>query len=144
MIDIFNNTHNYVHGPGSHGAMHTGPGSHGAIHSPWLTQSYEHGPWLTCVAVQQPWRTGYTWKGGWKWKRMGGQEKDEAKTKVSDQGSKFNFQLCVYIGKNPTDPFFVSARLCCFVSTGQCYKTSSTGSLLLQETAGVVRQKTST
>ena len=26
-------------------------------------------------------------------------EKDEAKTKVSDQGSKFNFQLCVYIGK---------------------------------------------
>ena len=24
---------------------------------------------------------------------------NEAKTKVSDQGSKFNFQLCIYIGK---------------------------------------------
>ena len=38
---------------------------------------------------------------------VGRQEKDEAKTKVSDQGSKFNFQLCVYIGKNPqTHPLF--------------------------------------
>jgi hypothetical protein len=27
-------------------------------------------------------------------------EKDEAKTKVSDQGSKFSFQLCAYIGIN--------------------------------------------
>ena len=32
-------------------------------------------------------------------------EKDEAKTKVSDQCSKFSFQLCVYIGK-PTHPLF--------------------------------------
>ena len=28
-----------------------------------------------------------------------GREKDEAKTKVSDQGSKFNSQHCIYIGK---------------------------------------------
>jgi hypothetical protein len=35
----------------------------------------------------------------------GGWEKDEAKTKVSDQCSKFSFQLCVYIGK-PTHPLF--------------------------------------
>jgi hypothetical protein len=33
-------------------------------------------------------------------KRTGHQEKNEAKTKVSDHGSKFNFQLCVYIGKS--------------------------------------------
>jgi hypothetical protein len=32
-------------------------------------------------------------------KKDSGQEKDAAKTKVSDQGSKFNFQLFVYIGK---------------------------------------------
>jgi hypothetical protein len=34
-----------------------------------------------------------TWKGVWEWKRMEeeGQEKDEAKTNVSDQDSKFNF-----------------------------------------------------
>jgi hypothetical protein len=30
---------------------------------------------------------------------MGRQEKDEAKTKISDQGSKFNSQHCAYIGK---------------------------------------------
>ena len=35
---------------------------------------------------------------------MGRREKGEAKTKVSDQGSKFNFQLCVYIGKPQTHP----------------------------------------
>ena len=34
-------------------------------------------------------------------KNIGGQEKDEAKTKVSDQGSRCYFQLCVYIQKNP-------------------------------------------
>ena len=34
-------------------------------------------------------------------------EKDEAKTKVSDQGSKFNIQHCVYIGRSPlTHPLF--------------------------------------
>jgi hypothetical protein len=38
---------------------------------------------------------------------MGELEKDEAKTKFSDQSSKFNFQLCVYIGKTPhTHPLF--------------------------------------
>ena len=40
-----------------------------------------------------------TWKGGWKWKRRGGWKEDQAKTKVHGQGSKFNFQLCIYIGK---------------------------------------------
>jgi hypothetical protein len=32
-------------------------------------------------------------------KKEGVQEKDEAKTKVSNQGSKFNSQHCIYIGK---------------------------------------------
>ena len=32
-------------------------------------------------------------------KRMGVQVKDEAKTKVSGQGPKFNSQHCVYIGR---------------------------------------------
>jgi hypothetical protein len=31
---------------------------------------------------------------------MGGQEKDEAKTKVSDKGSKFNSQHCIYVGRD--------------------------------------------
>ena len=53
---------------------------------------------LVWAPVQQPWMN-------WVPEREAGsekdrvQEKDEAKTKVSDQGSKFNFQLCVYIGK---------------------------------------------
>jgi hypothetical protein len=53
---------------------------------------------------------GYLKGRGWKWKRIGRRENDKAKTKVSDQGSKFNFLLCVYIvyvGKTPqTHPLF--------------------------------------
>lgn len=57
------------------------------------------------------------------------------------RSSKFNFQLCVYIGKNPqTHPLFQLH----YVLTGQCCKASSAGSLLLQETAGKARWKTST
>jgi hypothetical protein len=48
---------------------------------------------------------------------MGRQEKDEAKIKVSDQGSKFNFQLCVYMGENPQTHPFVSAGLGCKASS---------------------------
>jgi len=75
--------------------------------------------WVPPVAVQQPQRTGYL-EGSLEMKK---DKQDENKTKVSDQGSQFNFQLCIYIGKNPTDPSFVSAGLCC--------KASSAGSLLL-------------
>jgi hypothetical protein len=52
------------------------------------------------VAVQQPQRTGYL-KGRLEMNRDREAEKDEAKTKNSNQGSKFNFQLCIYIGGNP-------------------------------------------
>jgi hypothetical protein len=52
------------------------------------------------VAVQQAWRTGCL-KGGLEMKKK--REKDEAKTKVSDQGSKFNIQHCIYIGRYPTN-----------------------------------------
>ena len=45
-------------------------------------------------------------------------EKDEAKTKVSDQGSKFNYQLCIYIGRARR---FVSAGLSCKVSSLASY-----------------------
>jgi hypothetical protein len=38
-----------------------------------------------------------TWKGGGEWKRNRVWEKDEAKTKVSDQDSKFNIQYCIFI-----------------------------------------------
>ena len=50
------------------------------------------------VAVQQPWRTGLPERGAGHEEGQA-REKDEAKPQVSDQGSKFKFQLCVYIGK---------------------------------------------
>jgi len=39
---------------------------------------------------------------------MCGQEKNEAETKISNQGSKFNFQLCFYIGKTQRPIFSFS------------------------------------
>lgn len=39
---------------------------------------------------------------------MGGKEEDKSKTKVSDQGTKFNIQLYIYIGKNPRPILFFS------------------------------------
>ena len=65
---------------------------------------------------------------------MGRQEKKEAKKRFSDQGSKFNFQLCVYIGET-------QRPILCFgwvVLLGfswilwQNKLSSSAGSLLLQ------------
>ena len=53
------------------------------------------------VAVQPPQRTGYLIERLEMKKDRWVREKDEAKTKFSDQGSKFNIQFCVYIGKNP-------------------------------------------
>jgi hypothetical protein len=50
-----------------------------------------------CVAVQQPWMNRVYLEGRLEMKKDGVQEKDKAKTKVSDQGSKFNFHLCIYI-----------------------------------------------
>jgi hypothetical protein len=57
---------------------------------------------------------------------MGGRENEEneAKIKISHQGSTFSFQLCVYIGKKPKTDHFVSAGLSC--------KASSAGSQFLR------------
>ena len=55
---------------------------------------------LVWAPVQQPWMNWVYLKGRLTMnKDSRAREKDEAKTKVSDQGSKFNFQLCIYIGE---------------------------------------------
>jgi hypothetical protein len=64
-------------------------------------------------------------KGGLEMKKdwgVGG-EKDEAKTKVSDQGSKFNIQHCISIGRaHRPHPLFQLEYVC---------QASSAGRLLL-------------
>ena len=54
------------------------------------------------VSVQHPWMNWVPEREAGNENGQGGEgwrEKDQAKTKVSDQGSKFNFQPCIYIGR---------------------------------------------
>jgi hypothetical protein len=58
--------------------------------------------------------------------------------KFSDQVSRFNFQICEYIGETPkTHPLFWLGSVLCFSwILLQNKLSSSAGSLLLQEIAG--------
>ena len=58
---------------------------------------------------------------------VGGREKNEAKTKISDQGSKFNTQHCVYIESSHRPIFCFS---CLMLQTG------SAGGLFLKAPVG--------